>query len=253
MRSQSDIEGDLRAIGLRRGDSVIVHSSFKSIGPVEGGPRAIIDALAQVLLPEGALLFPNLYIPHGFTVDSPPRFDLRREHIRNLGILPEVFKFEYATHFSIHPTHSLIGIGDRAPAFLAGHEEAGVPCGLGTPWAKNAASGGRVLLIGVDQRVNTTYHSAEEQMDEPYQLTDDVIHGVVVIGNEEVVVPSRLHVWSYHPDFNVLNPELEEQGFLVTGRIGEAATLCLDAGGFIELALQKLQGDRGYFLTGQVL
>jgi len=250
---QRHIEADLLDLGLRRGDSVIVHSSFKGIGPVAGGPRAVIDTLIEALLPDGALLFPNLYIPHGFTADAPPRFDLTGGHVRNLGILPEMFKFGYAEHYSIHPTHSLMGIGDKAPSILAEHERAGVPCGLGTPWAKNATLGGKVLLIGVDQRVNTTYHSAEEQMAHPYQLTDEVILGVVVVDGREVIVPSRLHVWQYHPDFNSLNPEMEALGILRRGRVGEALALCLDAGKFVDLALEKLAEDRGYFLGGQIV
>jgi aminoglycoside N3'-acetyltransferase len=108
-----------------------------------------------------------------------------------------------------------------------------------------------VLLIGVDQRVNTTYHTAEEQMVEPYQLTDDLIPGVVVVDGNEILVWSRLHVWRYHPNFNVLNPELEELGYLTRGRVGDAATMCLDAKGFVDLALQKLRQAPGYFLTDQ--
>lgn len=253
MLSNRDVQAGIRALGLERGDSAVVHSSYKSIGPVDGGPAAVIDALADVLLPEGALLFPNLFIPHGFTVDDPPRFDLRGEHVRNLGILPDIFKFHYATHFSVHPTHSVMGIGDSAAAILADHDKAGRPCGLGTPWSKNALQGGKVLLVGVDQRVNTTYHAAEEQMDDPYQLTEDVITGIVIIDGREYVVPSRLHVRKYHPDFNVLNPELQVLGFLRWGEIGQATTICLDAKGFIDLALEKLKKDRGYFLEGQAV
>jgi aminoglycoside 3-N-acetyltransferase len=253
VRAQRRIEDDLRTLGLRRGDSVIVHSSFRSIGPVASGPCAVLEALIRVLLPDGALLFPNLYIPHGFTVQNPPTYDLKGAHVSNLGILPEMFKFGYAEHFSLHPTHSLMGVGDRAPDILAAHEIAGVPCGRGTPWAKNAFLGGKVLLIGVDQRVNTTYHSAEEQMDRPYQLTNEVVAGTVLVDGREVIVPSRLHVWRYHPDFNLLNGELEERGHLRRGRVGNAPTLCLDAGPFINLALEKLASNRAYFLDEQTV
>jgi aminoglycoside 3-N-acetyltransferase len=251
MYTRRDIEKDIREMGLRAGDSVIVHSSYKSIGGVDGGPFAVIDALADVVLPTGALLFPNLYIPRGFTVDDPPRFDLKGEHVKNLGILPELFKFHYARHFSIHPTHSLMGIGEKARAILADHDKVGLPCGLGTPWAKNARVGGGILLIGVDQRVNTTYHSAEEQMDDPYQLTDEVIIGTVVVDGIDHLVPSKLHVWRYHADFSILNPELEARGLLIRGRIGDAGTMWLDARGFIHLALTKLEQDRAYFIAGQ--
>jgi len=194
---------------------------------------------------------PTCTFPVASPLDDPPCFDLKGEHVRNLGILPETFKFSYAEHFSIHPTHSLMGLGAKAPALLSGHEIAGVPCGRGTPWAKNGDMGGKVLLIGVDQRVNTTYHSAEEQMKEPYQLTRDVVEGTVVVDGEELLVLSRLHVWQYHPDFNILNPELERVGLLKRGSIGNAPAMCLDAGGFINLALEKLNKDRGYFLVDQ--
>jgi hypothetical protein len=55
-------------------------------------------------------------------------------------------------------------------------------------------------------------------------------------------------VWEYHPDFNILNPGLETSGHLVRGRVGEAATMCIDAQGLVDLALRKLESDRWYFV-----
>ena len=244
------IVADLNALGLGRGDCVVVHSSFKSIGCTDGGPRAVIDALTEVVLPGGALLLPNLNIPHAFTTENPPRFDLKRDHLKQaIGIIPEMFKFEYATHFSIHPTHSMMGIGEKAPDILKDHEKAGLPCGPGTPWEKNALAGGRVLLIGVNQKCNTTYHCAEEQLEDSYQLSEDVIDGVVVIDGREMVVRSKLHVWWNHPDFNIINPELEAMGILRRGRVGRADTMCMDAAGFLDLCLAKMRGDSRYFLS----
>lgn len=247
--TKKQIIAALKALGLRRGDSVVVHSSYKKIGNLDGGPRTVIDALAEVVLPDGALLLPNLNIPHEFTAANPPHFDLKRDHLKQtIGIIPELFKFEYATHFSIHPTHSMMGLGDKAGDILQGHENAGLPCGRGTPWEKNARAGGRILLIGVDQTSNTTYHCAEEQLQDSYQLSSDEIDGIVVLDGKEIPVRSRLHVWGNHPDFNVLNPELEALGYLKIAGVGQARTLCLDAGGFLDLCLEKMQEDRRYFL-----
>ena len=249
MFAKEQIVGDLKALGLHRGDCAIVHSSYRSIGPVEGGPAAVVEALADVLLPEGALLMPNLNIPHEFTTADPPRFDLRGGHIKSaLGIIPEIFKFGFATHFSMHPTHSLMGAGARAAGILEGHENAGLPCGTGTPWHKNALAGGRVLLIGVDQQCNTTYHCAEERLEHSYQLSRDAIEGVVIVDGRDRVVTSRLHVWGNHPNFNVLNPQLEALGHLRIGSLGDAKTLCLDAGPFLELCAEKMRHDVRYFL-----
>ena len=253
MYTKADTVADLEALGIKRGDSVIVHTAFKSIGGMEGGVHTLINALIDVLLPEGALLFPNLYIPHGFDVESPPRFDLKKDPIREpyLGITPEIFKFNFAEHFSIHPTHSLVGIGDKAEGILKDHEKAGLPCGRGTPWLKNAEMGGKVLLIGCTQHSNTTYHTAEELMENPYRLTDDVIHGVCTLDGQEIVVPTRLHVWKYPTDFDKINDELAAAGGLVHGKIGNADTICIGAKPFVDLALERLAEDRWYFATDE--
>jgi aminoglycoside N3'-acetyltransferase len=56
MLTQSEIERGLRGIGLGRGDAVEVHSSLRSLGLVEGGPEAVIEALIAVVGPEGAIV-----------------------------------------------------------------------------------------------------------------------------------------------------------------------------------------------------
>lgn len=240
---------NFKEFGIKQGNSVVVHSSYKSMGNVIGGPRSIIYALREIILPDGALLFPNLNISQEFTVENPPRFDLKNDHLKEtVGIIPETFKFEYAKHFSMHTTHSMMGIGEKAPFILKDHEKAGVPCGKGTPWEKNALFEGKILLIGVDQRSNTTYHCAEEQIENSYQLSSNAIDGVVVINGQEIVVRSRLHVWGNHPNFNIINPELEVLGYLKKGRVGNAPTICIEAAGFLQLCLKKLGTNKNYFL-----
>ena len=50
---------DLQKIGLKNGDSVLVHSSLSKIGFVEGGAKTVIDALSEVISETGTLLFPT--------------------------------------------------------------------------------------------------------------------------------------------------------------------------------------------------
>ena len=40
---------DLQALGLRPGDLVMVHASLRALGPVEGGPAAVLDALLDTV------------------------------------------------------------------------------------------------------------------------------------------------------------------------------------------------------------
>ena len=47
---------DLREIGVKDGDHIAVALSFKSIGYVEGGPEAFINALLEVVGPNGTIM-----------------------------------------------------------------------------------------------------------------------------------------------------------------------------------------------------
>ena len=46
--TRKDFSRALREIGLSEGDICLFHSSFKSLGTVEGGAQAIIDGAAPV-------------------------------------------------------------------------------------------------------------------------------------------------------------------------------------------------------------
>ena len=50
---------EFKDLGLEKGDVVLVHSSYKSFGGVEGGPQTVIDALLSILGEEGTLIVPT--------------------------------------------------------------------------------------------------------------------------------------------------------------------------------------------------
>jgi aminoglycoside 3-N-acetyltransferase len=57
--STETIAKDLEKLGLRAGMHVIVHSSYKSLGHVIGGPAAVILALEKVVTESGTILMPT--------------------------------------------------------------------------------------------------------------------------------------------------------------------------------------------------
>ena len=61
MQNNTDFQqlvADLRAIGIQEGDSLLVHSSFKSMGHIEGGIATLIAAFRHVLGETGTLILP---------------------------------------------------------------------------------------------------------------------------------------------------------------------------------------------------
>ena len=57
--SQESLQRDMEKIGIQPGMTLIVHSSYKAIGHVVGGPAAVILALEEVLGENGTLVMPT--------------------------------------------------------------------------------------------------------------------------------------------------------------------------------------------------
>ena len=56
--TKQQIISDLTALGIEPGITVMMHSSLSALGPVKGGPEAVVDALSEVVGPDGTLLVP---------------------------------------------------------------------------------------------------------------------------------------------------------------------------------------------------
>lgn len=231
---------DLRRLGVRPGQRLIVHSALRKVGPIDGGAETMIQALRAALDERGTLLFPNLNIPHEFTAANPPRFDLQHGSVRErLGVLAQVFKEHHAREFSRHPTHGMMGVGPDCAALFTGHETAGLPCGPGTPWWRLGQEGGSILLLGVTQQNNTSIHGTEEKLAN-YQLSTEPVDGIVIDRGEEMHVASRLHRWGNRSDFTRIDPWLEKAGGLRRGKIGHADSLLVDASIFQAQLVERL-------------
>src|SRR5437868_14678503 len=79
------LRSKLEELGLKPGDIVLVHSSFKSLGVTD--PEEIIGALLDVLGPEGTLLMPALTY-----LQDPPHIHDTRQTPSCVGYLTEYFR-----------------------------------------------------------------------------------------------------------------------------------------------------------------
>lgn len=246
----------LRDLGLTKGDAVLVHSSMKGLGHIDGGPNAVIDALLDTVGPTGTMLFPTLTGTMADLPDNPPKIDLASTPCWT-GLIPETARQRPDAVRSIHPTHSVVALGANQQQWTAGHELGKSPCDEMSPYHGLMELRGKILLLGgVDHDSNTSLHCLEELAGVPYHLQDDVTIGTVCLPNGDVVtVPNRLHLWQNRysdrnllRDFNIITATMEAAGFQRSATIGKSTSTLIDAAGMRDLVLTILKANPLFLL-----
>jgi len=92
--------------GLTAGDVVLVHSSYKSLGPVDAGPQSVVDALLEVLTPTGTLIIPTF----NFNFNKGEPWDIRTTP-SHMGVLTEIVRLNPDSRRVFHPFYSFAILG----------------------------------------------------------------------------------------------------------------------------------------------
>ena len=239
----------LERLGLRRGHHVLVHSSLSSLGHVEGGPAAVIQALLGVVGDDGTVLAPTLtgneHVGPGTTV----RFDVARSAAWTGRIAETVRSWPGAVR-SVHPTHSVAAVGAAAVRLTSGHEDCVTPCGPGSPYARLAADpGGVILLLGCDHESNTTLHHVEELAGVPYHLQPSPVPAVIETEQGTLSRDYWVHRYGTPRRFAAIEPLLLQRGLQRTDAVGEATARLVPAGALVSFAVEVLRAAPEFFVA----
>lgn len=238
------LAADLRNLGVSPGDVLLVHSSLSSLGWVEGGADAVVDAIIGAVGPDGTVIFPTLTGQAYYSPENPPEFDVRRTPCWT-GTIPETARQRPDAVRSLHPTHSVAAIGKLAGWITSGHEFSRTPCGFGSPYDKLADIGGKILLIGVTQEVNTSFHHAEEISGVPYVIQDQPVD-CVVKGRDGRDLPLQgmfIHLYGPGRDYMALEPEMIDMGIVRVGPLGASESRLIDASTQRRFLVRRLLED----------
>lgn len=242
----------LEAAGIDRRGTVLMHSSMKSIGEVEGGADTVLDALS-LYMQEGLLVLPTHTWSYINETDNP-RFYVETSTVC-VGILPELFRKRQGVIRSWHPTHSVAALGKDAAAFVAGDERWDTPCHRESAWGRLLDRKAQIMLVGVDLRRNTFIHGIEEWVDIPGRLSDHHEQLYTILGDgTEIAVPSRRHhglSWSEH--FWKVEELLIEQGAIKKGQFGNAEVLICDTVKMTKILSAMLKENPDLFSTNEPL
>jgi aminoglycoside 3-N-acetyltransferase len=181
-RTRRSLAEDLRRLGVEPGMTLLAHSSLSSIGWVNGGAIAVIQALQDALTPNGTLVMPthsgdlsdpalweNPPVPEPWWAiirETMPPFDPKSTPTRGMGRIPESFRDMPGVFRSNHPAMSFAAIGGHAERIIADHS-LNYPLGEDSPLARIYELNGWVILLGVGFESNTSFHLAEYRVPNP--------------------------------------------------------------------------------------
>jgi aminoglycoside N3'-acetyltransferase len=153
----------LQAVGLQRGDTVLVHSAIQYLGQPIGGTALYWRALQEILGPESTVAVPafNFQFANGKPYDpaSSPSIGMGSfaEYVRCLPGAPR----------TSHPMQSLAAVGKYA-ADLASRD---TPSAFdpGSAFERLLNVDARILLLGADIYAVSLVHYSEQRAEVPYR------------------------------------------------------------------------------------
>jgi aminoglycoside 3-N-acetyltransferase len=251
-RTRDSLAADLRALGVSAGEVLLVHSSLSSLGWIAGGAPMFVQALLDVLGPEGTLVVPT---QTGANCDprwwrappapeewwpliraAMPGYDPAITPSRHMGAVPEVVRGWPGAVRSGHPQFSFAAVGPLAAPLMSVHDLE-CPFGERSPIAAMEAAGARILMVGVGFDRCTALHLAETR-----------VPGIPDEQNACAVLrPDGTSEWityrtalAHSKDFAQVGAAFTEAGAVLTGLVGSAAARLFGLPAVVAFAAPRL-------------
>lgn len=250
--TRADLMDGFRKLGIAEGDTLIIHSSLRSLGDVQGGAQAVVDVLRSSLGSGGTLVVPTLTFggemwTHFETYDDSRPFDARSTPSR-MGKVTEIVRQLPGALRSVHPSHSVAAVGPRAEYLTYDHHRDPRAFGPMSPYGRLCEVGGKILMLGVDLTTMTAFHVIEDLVEAfPFPVYAPGTWRVQVIlpTGEHHTMECKVHnpqVTAIR-DCNKVEPYFREYAILADTQIGDARVMVIDAGRLNDTMRRLL--DRG--------
>ena len=151
------VEG-FRDLGVEQGDTLLVHSSYKSFGEVQGGPQTVVRALEAALGPEGTLIMPTF----NFDFNKGMPWDVRTTPSK-MGVLTEFVRKDPRAKRVFHPFYSFAILGKHAE--MLGHLRYKSAYERDSVFGKLRDLDGKIMVIGLSYNDSMTFFHHIEQME----------------------------------------------------------------------------------------
>jgi aminoglycoside 3-N-acetyltransferase len=232
---------EFQKLGVQQGDTLLVHSSYKSLGGVDGGPQTVIKALETALGPEGTLIMPTF----NFDFNKGVPWDVRTTPSK-MGILTELVRLDPRAKRVFHPFYSFAVLGKHAEMlgslrYKSAYERNSV-------FGKLRDLDGKIMIIGLSYTNSMTFFHHIEQMegvDYRYlkqftgQVTDE--NGNTYTDTFEMLV--RDIDRGVVTEVNPMGELMEKAGIVQIRKIGDADVKLMKANDVYEFTAREMKRD----------
>lgn len=256
LRTRSSLTEDLAHLGVDPGDTLLVHSSLRSLGWVCGGQEAVVQALTDAVGPHGTITVPTQCreqsdparwgdppVPRKWwdTIRrSMPPYDPARTPTTFMGRIPELLRTWPGAVRSDHPQTSFAALGPHARELMYPHPLA---CRLGeqSPLGRLARTDAKVLFLGTDYSTCTTFHLAEYRLPGAPTETEGASvrapdHGTAWVTYTDVALQDE--------DFPHIGSAFERTGTVTIGRVGQALARLFPLSEAVDFATDWMLSNR---------
>lgn len=235
--TRAELAGQLRALGVRDGGVLLVHTSFRAIRPVEDGPLGLIAALRDVIGAAGTLVMPS------WTGDDENPFDpAKTPAAADLGVVADTFWRQPGVRRS-HHAFAFAAAGPAAAAIT--RDPLPLPPHIPeSPVGRVHELDGQVLLLGVEHDSNTSIHLSELLAPVPYGVPK---HCTVLKDG----VPVRIgYLENDHccDRFRLADGWLRQRNLQAEGLVGHGPARLARAQDIVAVASETLAADPLVFL-----
>jgi len=250
--------GDLRSLGVGPGRTVMLHVSVRAIGWIVGGPDVVLDALLDVLTPQGTVM---MYVAWEdstedfaewtaerqatYRVECPPFDPATSRAYRKWSILTEYLRTRPGACRSGNPGASMVAVGAKA-RWLTRDHPLNYGYGPGSPLAKLCETGGYVLQVGVPLATVTLLHYSEHMADVPNKRILRYLAPILRRGErmwveiEEFDTANGIVPWKTDY-FETIVEEYLAMGRVRSGTVGAAQSYLFDAADLNRYAVEWME------------
>jgi len=248
MLTKNEIFDTLKKLNLKSNDAIMIHSSLRSIGEIEGRAEGLLDALKEYFK-DGLIMIPSH--TWSFMNKDGQVLDLNEPN-SCVGELANVALREGFVR-SFHPTHSIVAWGKNANEYIKNDDISVTPTNPDGCFGRLHEIDAKILFLGALLSKNTFIHTIEEFFGVGDRLSQHVYTFYTKKGNDIRTYHVHKHECSINPHISEHYMKLEKPmiklGIAKYFKFGDANSIIVNSKECYNLVYKLLNQDIHLFDT----